>query len=152
MHSGIFLSLSRRFSTIFVSCGCSKPGPPVGICVFLMYKLCKSVCDWCNPPSSSSSSVWELLPICLPFIIQQPPSPCSASINLAFIIQQVRMPPKSKKSIYIGESIRPPQAATGCRMPPQAATGRHRALDFLPLDASQINENQWKSIEINKIN
>ena len=77
-----------------------------------------------NPPSSSSSSVWELLPIFLPFIIQQPPSPCSASIDLALIIQQVRMPPKSEKAIYIGKSIRLPQAATGCHRAPQGATGR----------------------------
>ena len=45
------------------------------------------------------------------------------------------------RNLYIGESIR---AA-------QAATGRHRGLDFLALETSKINENQWKSMKINEI-
>ena len=98
-----------------------------------------------NPPSSSSSSVWELLPICLPFIIQQPPSPCSASINLAFIFQQVRMPPKSEKSTNRGVNT----AATGCHRLPQGVRLSGFGCLPNPWKSMKINRNQWKSMKIN---
>ena len=112
-----------------------------------MLYICYNSIENCYPPSSSSSSVWELLPICHPFIIQQPPSPCSASINLAFTIQQVKMPP-NLRNLYIGESIRPPQAATGRHRPPQGIKLSGFGCFPNPWKSMKINENQCKSMKI----
>ena len=64
-----------------------------------------------------------------PHFSLQAPAPLPSTLHSSSMAD--RMPPKST-NLYIEESI----------PLPQAATGGHRGLDFLALDASRIHENQ----------